>query len=78
MRFVRQDIIVSYFTNVAVSALRFHTKNLLQNRKPIDRVPRWPREFAADIATAGLRVEATYPIRYGMSPQTYLRLGKAS
>jgi ubiquinone/menaquinone biosynthesis C-methylase UbiE len=77
-RVTKTTIIVSYFSNVAISALRFHAKNLLRNRKPIDRVPIWPREFAADIAAAGLRVEATYPIRYGVSPQTYLRLGKAS
>jgi len=76
-RVTNDRIIVSYFSNVALSALRFHAKNLLLNRKPNDRVPIWPAVFAADIAAVGLRVKAAFPVRYGLSPQTYLWLQKA-
>jgi ubiquinone/menaquinone biosynthesis C-methylase UbiE len=69
-------VIVSYFSNVALSALRFHGKNLLLNRTPTDRIPIWPSVFLQDVEAAGLRLEATYPVRYGFSPQTYLQLAK--
>ncbi|MCP5181514.1 MAG: class I SAM-dependent methyltransferase [Pseudomonadales bacterium] len=73
-RVSRQRVVVSYFSNVALSALRFHLLNRLRGRTPTDRVPIWPREFAADVEAAGLRIVRTHAVRPGLSPQTYLVL----
>jgi len=67
-------VIVSYFSNVAFSAARFHLKNFLLRRHPNDRVPIWPAVMADDVAAAGLTIRRTLPVRYGFSPQTYLVL----
>ena len=39
-RISKGPVIISYFTNFAFSALRFHLKNLLTRRRPTDRGPR--------------------------------------
>lgn len=73
-RVASRRLIVSYFSNVALSAARFHLKNRLLNRKPNDRIPIWPSVMAADVRAAGLEVCRTLPVRFGLSPQTYLVL----
>lgn len=75
-RVSRGVVVISYFSNFAFSALRFHLKNLLTNRRPTDRVPIWFRILEKDLAAVGLRCTGTYPVRRGLSPQTYLRLEK--
>ena len=67
-------VIISYFDNFALSALRFHLKNRLLSRTPSDRIPIWRRILYQDLDAVGLRCTAVYPVRYGLSPQTYLRL----
>ena len=69
-------VVISYFNNFALSALRFHLKNRLKSRTPTDRIPIWFREMKADLDAVGLRCTGTFPVRYGLSPQTYLRLEK--
>ena len=69
-------VIISFFSNFAFSALRFHLKNHLANRQPTDRVPIWFQVLEKDLAAAGLQCTGTFPVRRGLSPQTYLRLEK--
>ncbi len=73
-RVSRSVVIVSYFDNLAFSSLRFHLKNRLLSRHATDRVPIWFHVLNHDLHAAGLRCTATYRVRYGLSPQTYLRL----
>ncbi len=75
-RVSRGLVVISYFSNAAFSAFRFHLKSRLLRREPTDRIPIWYRELQRDIAAAGLRRTGTYPVRFGLSPQTYLRLEK--
>ncbi|HSG92018.1 MAG TPA: class I SAM-dependent methyltransferase [Pseudomonadales bacterium] len=73
-RVTRERLVVSYFSNLAVSALRFHLGNWLRRRTPTDRIPVWPATFAADAEAAGLRIDGRHAVRPGRSPQTYLVL----
>lgn len=73
-RIARQRVIVSYFSNLSLSAARFHLKNRLLRRQPDDRIPIWPSVMHADVASVGLTVRRTLPVRFGLSPQTYLVL----
>jgi ubiquinone/menaquinone biosynthesis C-methylase UbiE len=73
-RVTRRVLVISYFSNFALSALRFHLKNRWLSRIPTDRIPIWFAALQRDIAAAGLRCAGVYPVRYGFSPQTYLRL----
>lgn len=73
-RVSRGIVVISYFSNFALSALRFHLKNRFTSRTPTDRVPIWFRVLQKDLVAVGLRCTGTYPVRYGLSPQTYLRL----
>lgn len=73
-RVTRRRLVVSYFSNRAISALRFHIGNRLRGRVPTDRVPIWPAAFAADAAAAGLAVRASLGVRPWRSPQTYVVL----
>jgi len=73
-RVTSQRIILSYFSNFAFSAARFHLKNKLKNHVATDRVPIWPSAMHADIAACGLTLCQTLPVGFGRSPQTYLTL----
>lgn len=75
-RISRGVVVISYFTNFAFSAMRFHLKYKLRRQVPTDRVPIWYRELERDITAAGLVRTGTWPVRFGLSPQTYLRLEK--
>jgi ubiquinone/menaquinone biosynthesis C-methylase UbiE len=75
-RITKGVVVISYFSNFALSALRFHLKNRLANRHPTDRIPIWFSTLEQDLAAAGLRCTGTFPVRLGLSPQTYLRLEK--
>lgn len=67
-------LIVSYFSNFALSALRFHLKNKLKGITPAGRIPIWHRVFEQDFQAAGWKCTGQYPVRFGISPQTYLKL----
>ena len=73
-RISKDRIIVSFFSNFALSALRFHLANTIKGITPDDRIPIWYREFKRDIESVGLKVSGFYPVRRGVSPQTYLKL----
>jgi SAM-dependent methyltransferase len=73
-RVCRERLVVSYYDNFALSALKFHLRNRLTGVKPVDRVPIWSGVFRRDVAAAGLRVARRLPVRFGISPQTYLVL----
>ncbi|MBS1270188.1 MAG: Bifunctional methionine biosynthesis protein MetXA/MetW [Gammaproteobacteria bacterium] len=73
-RIAKNRIIVSFFSNFALSALQFHLGNRIRRITPNDRIPVWYREFERDITRSGLIVSEIYPVRYGISPQTYLKL----
>jgi len=76
-RISKDRIIVSFFSNFALSALRFHLANTLKGVTPDDRIPIWFKTFEQDIQQAGLRISAVYSVRRGVSPQTYLKLTPA-
>lgn len=67
-------LIVSYFSNFALSALRFHLKNKIKGVTASGRIPIWQRTFERDYQAAGWKCSGQYPVRYGVSPQTYLKL----
>jgi len=76
-RISKDRIIVSFFSNFALSALRFHLLNTLKGEAPNDRIPIWFRTFERDIKKSGLKVNGVFPVRRGVSPQTYLSLSRA-
>lgn len=67
-------IVLSFFSNFALSALRFHVTNAIRSRKPNDRIPIWYHYFKKEFTAVGLRCVGYYPVRYGVSPQTYIKL----
>ncbi len=73
-RISKDRIIVSFFSNFALSALRFRLANTLKGVTPNDRIPIWYKTFEQDIRESGLTVSGVYPVRRGVSPQTYLTL----
>lgn len=76
-RISKDRIIVSFFSNFALSALKFHITNSLKGITPDDRIPIWYKTFEQDVQQAGLRISGTYSVRRGVSPQTYLKLTTA-
>ncbi len=75
-RICNGPLIVSFFSNFAISAMRFHMANFFRGRKPSDRIPIWFREFQRDFVSCGLVCTEIYPVLFGISPQTYLKLTK--
>lgn len=73
-RICRNRLIVSYYSNFALSALRFHLSARLRREVPSDRVPIWYSVFKDDFESVGLRCVKQLPVRFGVSPQTYLLL----
>lgn len=76
-RVTKGPIVISFFNSYSLSACWKKIKNLLQNKKPIDRVPISYHAFKKDIEACGLKIQATYYSRFGISPQTYVKLIKA-
>ncbi len=74
-RICRDRLIVSYYDSFALSALKFRLRNRLRGVTPTDRIPIATSEFRRDYESCGLRLLRTLPVRYGISPQTYLVLG---
>ncbi len=75
-RITKDRIIVSFFSNFSISALKFHLGKKLRGITPCDRIPIWFSTFKKDIEVSGLRIDGCYPVNYGFSPQTYLVLKK--
>lgn len=67
-------LIVSFFSNFALSALMFHLKNKLKGITPPGRIPIWHKTFKQDYQAAGWQCTGYYPVKQGISPQTYLKL----
>ncbi len=76
MRVTDGPIIVSFFNSLSLSACFSKVKNFLKNKKPIDRVPISFYTFKKDIEACGLKIDGSYYCRFGISPQTYLKLVK--
>ena len=77
-RISRGPVVASFFCTFALSALKFRVVNALKGVVPSDRVPIPMRALRADAEAAGLRVESVLPVRWGVSPQTYVKLVRAA
>jgi len=67
-RICRGPLVVSFFNSFALDALRSRLKHALQGTCPTDRIPIPMATFVADGCHAGLRVDRTVAVRYGISP----------
>lgn len=76
-RISRGPIIASFFSSFAIDALTFKLLNTIRGITPVDRIPIPEREFRADLEAAGLRVLSVEGVRYGISPQTYVKAVRA-
>ena len=76
-RVSRGPVVVSFFCSFALSALKQRIANAARGVVPADRVPIPFRAFREDLEAAGLRADAVYPVRFGISPQTYVRAVRA-
>lgn len=76
-RICRDRLIVSYYDNFALSALKFHLRNRIRGVRPVDRIPIAARVFRQDYESVGLRCSKRLPVRFGISPQTYLVLTRS-
>jgi SAM-dependent methyltransferase len=76
-RISRGPIVLSFFSAFALSAVKFRVVNALRGVTPTDRVPIRLRELEADVAASGLAVDRVLAVRWGVSPQTYVRLRRA-
>lgn len=72
-RISRGPIVASFFCSFALSALKFRLSNALRGVTPVDRVPIPLDAFRQDVEAAGLRIDEVLPVRYGISPQTYVK-----
>ena len=75
-RISKERVIVSFFSNFSVSAMKFHFGNKLLGIDPTDRIPIWLSQFKQEIEDSGLRISVICPVNFGVSPQTYLLLNK--
>lgn len=76
-RVSRGPVVVSFFCSFALSALKQRIVNAARGVVPADRVPISFRAFREDLEAAGLRADAVHPVRFGVSPQTYVRAVRA-
>ena len=72
-RVSRGPIVASFFCSFALSSLKFRIVNAMKGVTPSDRVPIPLPQFTRDVEAAGLRVESVLPVRWGVSPQTYVK-----
>lgn len=75
-RVTKGPIIVSFFNSYSLSAGLKALKNLLMRKKQTDRKSIPFTVFKADIKAAGLKIQNVYYTRFGLSPQTYVKLIK--
>jgi len=67
-------VIVSFFNAFSLDTIAFRLRHFIRRTIPDDRIPISLRTFTADVAAAGLRIEAKLPVRPGISPQWYMVL----
>ncbi len=77
-RVSRGPIVVSFFRNRNLGALKFRVKWLLRGRRPVDRIPISLRAFRADVEAAGLVVRKAMCVRPLISQQCYALLSRPS
>lgn len=76
-RICKGPIVVSFFCSFALSALKFRVVNALKGITPTDRVPIPFKAFRADLEAVGLIADEVRPVRFMVSPQTYVKAVKA-
>jgi SAM-dependent methyltransferase len=67
-RITRGSLVVSFFNSFALDALRFRLRHAVRRTQPTDRIPIPIKRFAAEALGAGLVVERTVPVWFGISP----------
>jgi SAM-dependent methyltransferase len=67
-RISRGPLVVSFFNSFALDALRFQLKHSLRRTEPTDRIPIPFKRFTAEARGAGLLIERTVPVWFGISP----------
>jgi membrane-associated PAP2 superfamily phosphatase/SAM-dependent methyltransferase len=77
-RITQGPIIVSFFNANTIDARFKCLMNGLRGTTLQGRIPIPFRTFSSDVEAAGLRVDAIFPTRRWVSPQTYVRLVAAS
>jgi SAM-dependent methyltransferase len=75
-RISKGTIVASFFNSFAIDAVMFKVKNRLKSKIPDDRIPIAMNQFLADASDAGLQLDESFPTRWGVSPQWYVRLRK--
>jgi ubiquinone/menaquinone biosynthesis C-methylase UbiE len=73
-RITKGPIIVSFFNADTIDARFKRLINALRNKTLKGRIPIPMPTFAADARSAGLKLDANFPTRGILSPQTYVRL----
>jgi len=61
-------LIVSFFNSFAIDAVRFRLRHRLRGTIPRDRIPIPMPVFLDDVARAGLEIQQTVPVLWGVSP----------
>jgi hypothetical protein len=73
-RITRGPIVVSFFNADTIDARFKRLINAIRGKTLKGRIPIPMSTFVADVTAAGLRLDATFPTRGPVSPQTYVRL----
>lgn len=76
-RICQGSIFVSYFDAFSLDALRFRLRHWWRGVEPVDRIPIPFETMARDVAAAGLAVERSSSVLWGISPMRYLELRAA-
>ena len=71
-RITRSTVVVSFFNSFALDAVRFRIRHWLRGVPPRDRIPIPMDDMAADVKAAGLKIDKTIPILWGLSPMWYV------
>ncbi|MAT16137.1 MAG: hypothetical protein CMJ46_12810 [Planctomyces sp.] len=71
-RISKRQVIVSFFNSFAFDSVRFKLKHFLRGTKPADRIPIPLATIVADLEEAGLRMVASIPVIWGISPLWYI------
>ncbi len=77
-RICRGPIVVSFFRDFGIDAMRFRLKHALRGSVPTDRIPISLQAIRDDVRAAGLTIVSARPTRWGVSPQWYVVLARAS
>lgn len=71
-RISKHQVIVSFFNSFAIDSVRFRVKHFLRGTIPFDRIPIPLTTIVADLEEAGLRMIASIPVMWGISPLWYI------